>query len=159
MTWYRHPGKSTDDPVAYVDSETIPYVVIPPLIIQKTKGIVRGCRARVTFNGKSVDCVVADRGPSAKIGELSIAAARAVGIPSSPRNGGTTKPDVCVRTLAGHCSSRICPSTRLSSASVKPTSHPPDVAEAARMRLCVSPTIKVISSLSRNVQKVQKVSV
>jgi hypothetical protein len=94
MTWYRHPGKANDDPAAYVDSETVPYIVVPALVIQKPQGIVRGCKARVTWQGKSVDCVVADKGPANKIGELSIAAARAVGLPSSPRTGGTTKPDV-----------------------------------------------------------------
>ena len=25
-TWYRHPGKAADDPAAYVDSETVPYM-------------------------------------------------------------------------------------------------------------------------------------
>jgi L-ascorbate metabolism protein UlaG (beta-lactamase superfamily) len=94
MTWYRHPGKAADDPTAYVDSETVPYIVVPPLIIQKTKGVVRGSLARATFNGKSVDCVVADKGPKTKIGELSIAAARALDIPSSPKHGGTSKPEV-----------------------------------------------------------------
>ena len=94
MTWYRHPGKLANDPTAYVDSETVPYVVVPSLIIQKTAGVVRGCKARVTWNGRSVDCVVADRGPARKIGELSIAAARAVGLPSSPRVGGISRPEV-----------------------------------------------------------------
>ncbi len=88
MTWYRHPDKAADDPTAYVDSETVPYIVVPPLIVQKTKGIVRGCKARVTRGGQSVDCVVADMGPTNKVGELSIAAARAIGVPSSPRHGG-----------------------------------------------------------------------
>lgn len=94
MTWYRYPGKDANDPEAYVDSETIPYIVVPALIIQGTAGIVRGCKARVTYKGKSVDAVVADKGPRNKIGELSIAAARAVGIPSSPRSGGTDKVEV-----------------------------------------------------------------
>lgn len=93
-TWYHHPGIEFSDPTAYVDSETVPYIVVPPLIINKTVGIVRGCKARVTWNGVSVDCVVADRGPTKKIGELSIAAARAVGLPPSPRNGGTEEPEV-----------------------------------------------------------------
>ena len=93
-TWYRYPGQARDQPKAYVDAETIPYVVVPPLIVQKTKGMVCGCRARVSYKGKSVDCVVADKGPAGKIGELSIAAARAIGLPSSPRNGGTTKAEV-----------------------------------------------------------------
>ena len=93
-TWYHIPGKALNDPAAYVDAETIPYIVIPPLIVQQTAGVVRGCKARVTWKGKSIDCVVADRGPKGKIGELSIAAARAIGLPSSPKNGGTEKPEV-----------------------------------------------------------------
>ena len=101
MTWYRHPGKAKDDPAAYIDSETVPYIVVPALVIQKTAGIVRGCKARVTWQGKSVDCVVADRVPASKIGELSIAAARAVGLPASPRTGGTTKPDVLYELWPG----------------------------------------------------------
>ncbi|MEO5735136.1 MAG: M15 family metallopeptidase [Rubrivivax sp.] len=94
MTWYRHPGKAADDPAAYVDAETVPYIVVPPLVVKGTKGIVRGCKARVTWRSRSVDCVVADRGPADSIGELSIAAARAIGLPASPRNGGTKAVEV-----------------------------------------------------------------
>jgi len=101
MTWYRDTSKSMSDPSAYVDAETVPYVVVPPLIVQRTKGVVRGCRARVTWKGKSVDCVVADRGPAKKIGELSIAAARALGINPSPRNGGVAKPEVLYELWPG----------------------------------------------------------
>jgi len=100
-TSYRHPGKSPSDPAAYVDAETVPYIVVPPVIRNKTAGVVLGCKARVTFRGKSVDCVVADVGPSNKIGELSIAAARAVGLPSSPRSGGTEKPEVLYELFPG----------------------------------------------------------
>ena len=101
MTWYRHPGKPASDPAAYVDAETVPYIVVPPVIVTQTAGVVRGCKARVTFRGKSVDCVVADRGPKNKIGELSIAAARVVGLPSSPRHGGTEKPEVLYELFPG----------------------------------------------------------
>jgi len=100
-TWYRHPGKPANDPAAYVDAEMVPYIVVPPLIIQTTAGVVRGCKARVTWHSKSVDCVVADKGPSNKIGELSIAAARAIGLPSSPRNGGTDKPEILYELWPG----------------------------------------------------------
>ncbi|MGI0016640.1 MAG: hypothetical protein ACREBU_24720 [Nitrososphaera sp.] len=96
ITWYRHPGKLPNDPAAYVDAETIPYIVVAPLVIQKTAGIVRGCKAQVTWRGKSVACVAADKGPANKIGEVSIAAARALALPSSPRHGGTEKPEVAV---------------------------------------------------------------
>lgn len=101
ITWYRHPGKARSDPSAYVDSETVPYIVVPPLVVQKTAGVVRGCRARATWKGRSVDCVVADKGPSNKIGELSIAAARSIGLPPSPRNGGTEKPEVLYELWPG----------------------------------------------------------
>jgi hypothetical protein len=87
-TWYRYRDKPMNDPAAYVDAETVPYIVVPRLIVQETAGVVRGCRARVEWNGRSVDCVVADRGPAMKIGEISIAAARALGAPSNPRHGG-----------------------------------------------------------------------
>jgi hypothetical protein len=100
-TWYRDLDKDIADPAAYVDAETIPYVVVPPLIIQRTKGIVRGCKARVTLGEKSVDCVVADKSPAKKIGELSIAAARAIGLRSSPRNGGTSRPELLYELWPG----------------------------------------------------------
>ncbi|MGL4723002.1 MAG: hypothetical protein ACRCWW_00620 [Scandinavium sp.] len=93
-TWYRIPGLASDVPEAYVDSECVPYVVVPSLIVQKTKGVVRGCKARVTWNGNSVDCVVADLGPKSKIGEISIEAARQLGIPESPKNGGIKAAEV-----------------------------------------------------------------
>lgn len=101
MTWYRHPGMDQNDPAAYVDSETVPYIVVPPLIVQRTAGVVRGCKARVTYRGRSVYAVVADKGPSSKIGELSIAAARAVGIPESPRRGGIDGPEVLYELWPG----------------------------------------------------------
>jgi hypothetical protein len=101
LTWYRHPGKLASDPAAYVDAETVPYIVVPPLIIQATTGVVRGCKARVTRGDRSVDCVVADKGPSKKIGELSIAAARTIGLPSSPRHGGTDKPELLYELWPG----------------------------------------------------------
>jgi hypothetical protein len=94
MTWYRIPGKHVDDPGAYVDAETVPYIVVPPMVVRKTYGVVRGAKARATWNGRSVDCVVAELGPHDRIGELSIAAARELGIPASPRDGGLDGPEV-----------------------------------------------------------------
>lgn len=100
-TWYRWRNKGVADPEAYVDSETVPYIVVPQLIIQGTEGVVRGCKARVSYQGKSVDCVVADKGPRSKIGELSIAACRAIGINGSPRNGGLSSPDISYELWPG----------------------------------------------------------
>jgi hypothetical protein len=91
-TTYKHRDKAADDPAAYVDSETVPYIAVPPIIRTGVKSIVLGCRAVLTNlqNGRKVEAAVIDIGPRTKIGELSIAAARALGIPSSPRNGGTS---------------------------------------------------------------------
>lgn len=100
-TWYKHPGKADDDPAAYVDAETVPYIVVPPIIVRKTAGIVRGCKARVTRGDKVVDCVVADLGPAKKIGELSIAAARVLGLNPSPRHGGTEQQELLYELWPG----------------------------------------------------------
>ncbi len=93
-TAYRFPDRADDDPAAYVDSETIPYIVVPPLILHATQGAVLGCRCRVTDTRtlRSADGIVADVGPRNKTGEISIAMARALGIPSSPRTGGVERP-------------------------------------------------------------------
>jgi hypothetical protein len=71
------------------------------LVIQRTQGIVRGCMARVSYQGTSVDCVVADRGPKNLAGELSIAAAMQLGIPASPRHGGVDTPQVLYELWPG----------------------------------------------------------
>jgi hypothetical protein len=93
-TAYKFPGKDDDDPAAYVDSETVAYMVVPPVIIQKTRGVVKGCRCRVTNlqDGRVSLGIVADVGPRTKVGEVSIQMARELGIPSSPRTGGISKP-------------------------------------------------------------------
>jgi len=69
-------------PFRYVDSATVPYIVVPPIIISGVAGVVLGCRATVTntSNGKSVEAVVADVGPKDKIGEISVACAKAIGV-------------------------------------------------------------------------------
>lgn len=100
-TAYKWPSKDSRDPEAYVDSETVPYVVVPPKVRQLAKGIVLGCKAMVTYKGKTVDAVVADIGPGSKIGELSIAAARAVGIPTSPKTGGLETNSVLYELFPG----------------------------------------------------------
>ena len=66
----------------------MPYVVVNPYVRRNAIGVVIGCRALVTYKGKSVEAVVADVSGANDIGEISIAAALAVAIPSSPRTGG-----------------------------------------------------------------------
>lgn len=84
-----------------IDSETVPYIVVQGDIIAATKGAVLGCKARATYRGVGVDCIVADVGPRAKIGEGSIALARALGIPSSPRSGGLEKAEILYELWPG----------------------------------------------------------
>src|SRR6266446_7668301 len=90
------PGKDgkplpRSSPFKYVDSATVPFVVVPPMIIKGVAGVVMGCRAVVTNtkNNQSVEAVVADGGPSNKLGEISLACAKAIG---GPAGVGSTHP-------------------------------------------------------------------
>ncbi|UBF26691.1 hypothetical protein K9N68_01410 [Kovacikia minuta CCNUW1] len=76
-------------PFKYVDAATVPFIAVPPMIVQGVVGIVLGCRCIVTnsLTGKSVVAVVADVGPSNHLGEISVACAKAIGVPV-----GTTHP-------------------------------------------------------------------
>jgi hypothetical protein len=66
------------------------YIVVPPAIIQGVKGIVLGCQAyaKNIKNGHETECVVGDVGPRKKLGEVSVATAKALGINPSPTSGG-----------------------------------------------------------------------
>lgn len=85
-TTYSWKGRPLE--TRYVDSTAVPYVVTNPHVRAKAKGVVIGCKARVTYKNKTVDAVVADVSGGSDIGEMSIAAAQLLGIPSSPRHGG-----------------------------------------------------------------------
>ena len=67
-------------------------------IVEEADG---GCKARASWKERSVDCVAADLGPPTKIGELSVAAAKSLGIPSSPRHGGLDQPEVVYELWPG----------------------------------------------------------
>ena len=75
------------NPKRYVDSESIPYIVLPG---RRTFGAGLGdfCIVYNTANQKVYGGIYADSGPRDHIGEASIAMANALSIPSSPRNGG-----------------------------------------------------------------------
>jgi len=94
-------------PFKYVDSATVPFIVVPPMIIHGVAGVVLGCRAIVTNtkNGKSVEAVVADGGPSNHLGEISVACAKAIGVPTGgahPANGGgANSPDIRYQLFPG----------------------------------------------------------
>jgi hypothetical protein len=100
-TAYRFPGFSINDPAAYVDSETVPYIVVPPCIVNGVSGVVKGCQAFVTYKGKRIACMVGDVGPRTKNGEISIELARRLGINPSPRSGGIDTPDLTYEIYPG----------------------------------------------------------
>jgi Fungal chitosanase of glycosyl hydrolase group 75 len=85
-TSYVWPNRSVAE--RSVDACSVPYAVVNPFVRRNSVGIVMGCRAVITYNGKSVEAVVADVSGGNDIGEISIAAAEALGIDSSPRTGG-----------------------------------------------------------------------
>jgi hypothetical protein len=78
-------------PSTYVDARKIPYIVLPPEFM-KQFGVVLGDLAVVTNqrNGKTSFAIFADVGPHGKIGEGSVALARALGLNDDPRYGGTS---------------------------------------------------------------------
>lgn len=87
-TALQRPGFKVSDTRRYIDSELVPFIVVPNQFRRIVKGTVLGCLAEVEYNGKTVQAVVADVGPADHLGELSIAAAKAVGIPANARKGG-----------------------------------------------------------------------
>lgn len=71
-----------------LNAETENYIVAHPSIIKGVAPIVLGSQAFVTYKGKTVPAVVGDIGPHSRLGEMSIACAKALGIPESPLTGG-----------------------------------------------------------------------
>ena len=82
LTWQ---GKSLN---ADIDK----YIVVPPAIIAGVKGVVLGCQASCFHirTRKTTLAVVGDIGPHKKLGEVSVATAKALGIDPSPTTGGTS---------------------------------------------------------------------
>lgn len=66
------------------------YIVVPPATIHDVGPIVLGCQALVKnrLNNRTTFAVVGDVGPHHKIGEISIATAKAIGVAPSPITGG-----------------------------------------------------------------------
>lgn len=90
-TSYKHFEFPHTSPSAWVDSERVVFIVLPSHWRKEARGIVLGCKAEIldTKTGKTAVGMVADFGPQEHIGEASIAAAQFLGVPSSPKNGGT----------------------------------------------------------------------
>lgn len=102
-TTYQHRGFRNDDPLAYVDSERVIYIVVPSHWRKLAKGVVLGCKATVRriSDGKQTNAVVADLGPRSKAGEASIACCEFFGVPSSPKSGGTSNPSFAYTFFPG----------------------------------------------------------
>lgn len=94
-------------PFKYVDSATVPFIVVPPMILNGVAQVVLGCRAVVTNsrNGKSTEAVVADTGPRNHLGEISVACAKAIGIPTgtthAANGGGASSPTIEYQLFPG----------------------------------------------------------
>lgn len=76
------------NPARYVDAAQIPYLAIPPEL--RALGVRFGDVAVVLYRGVHVGAICADGCPHSHYGEASIACARALGIPSSPKSGGVS---------------------------------------------------------------------
>ena len=91
-TSLQDPTRSNTDPQRYVDSEAVPFIVLPGGHLGRAS---LGDYALVvnTENGKMVHAIAADAGPKHHVGEASIAVARALlgEAASSPRSGGTER--------------------------------------------------------------------
>jgi len=77
-----------------VDAFAVPYVVVNPHVQYNAAGVVLGCLATVAYQGRSTEAVVADVGPGNRIGEISVAAAKALDIADSPISGGVNTHEV-----------------------------------------------------------------
>jgi hypothetical protein len=92
-----HPDS---DPARYVDSNTIPFLVLPG---GQYGGAKKGDLGWIINrqNGKATGAIFADVGPAAKLGELSIHAAGLLGLNSNPKNGGTSRKDILYIVFPG----------------------------------------------------------
>jgi hypothetical protein len=83
-------ARPKSDPYRYVDSEQIPFIVLPGGHLG-TAGLGDYAVVINLKNGKKISAIAADSGPKHKVGEASIAVAKALlgNKGASPRTGGT----------------------------------------------------------------------
>jgi hypothetical protein len=95
-----NPGQAETSIARYVDSNKIPFVVLPN--VDKAR-IMLGDMAWVVnrANGKSSAAIVADLGPTDQLGEGSIELARRLGVDPDPKKGGTSEEDILYIVFAG----------------------------------------------------------
>jgi hypothetical protein len=75
----------------FINADFVPYIVVPPLIIEGVDPVVLGCQGCIVNlkTGLSTPAGTFEVGPDDKIGEASCEAAERVGFSRSPNNGGT----------------------------------------------------------------------
>ena len=95
-----NPGQAEDNPSRYIDSNKIPFIVVPN--IDKGRAMI-GDMAWVInrATGQESPAIIADLGPKDKIGEGSIELARRLGINPDPKTGGTTEDDILYIAFPG----------------------------------------------------------
>jgi hypothetical protein len=95
-TSLQNPKLPKTDPRRYVDSEKIPYFVMPDILMWPSN--IRVGDMAYVFNSKNQKggfAILADVGPTNRLGEASIALAKKLGIANtSPRKGGLGTPDI-----------------------------------------------------------------
>jgi hypothetical protein len=85
-----------------INGDIIPFIVVPPQVIKITPEIVGGCIGTAEYKDLIVPCVVGDSGPTSKIGELSPAALRGLGLPAPHNgNGGLDSQEILYRIWPG----------------------------------------------------------
>jgi hypothetical protein len=90
MTSYQRESFAHIDNDRYLDASEVPYAVIPGLIRKICKGVLLGCRARVTVDMTSIECVTGDFSGH-NIGEASEAVCKWFDPQLSARNGDDRK--------------------------------------------------------------------
>jgi hypothetical protein len=101
MTALVYSSKAEWDPRRYVNASTVPYVVLPPEV--RAAGSARLGDLAAVWNRREdtlAFAILADIGPGGKLGEGSIALAKALGIPHSATTGGQGS-DVAYVIFAG----------------------------------------------------------
>ena len=75
---------------SYLNADTERYIALSPDIMKGVAPVVLGSQVHLknALNDKECDAVVGDIGPHRKLGEISIACAKALGINPSPTRGG-----------------------------------------------------------------------
>lgn len=90
-----------------INGDIVPFIVVPPQIIKMTPEILGGCIGTAEYKDKIVPCVVGDSGPLSKIGEMSPAGLRGLGLPALENgNGGLDTQGILFRIWPG-CAARL----------------------------------------------------